>query len=141
MRIYIAVKYVDTYRGVEFPPSPLKLIQAIIASSQDHFMDVLNALETQTPIIYALELSAQYDYARFVINNDERLEHWNTGTKKKDIVRQFNADAVVHVVYEYEVTPDLTPSLREAVQKVHTLGRAGDWVFASVSEKLPAGKF
>ena len=29
MKIYIAVKYVDNYRGAEFPPSPLKLIQAI----------------------------------------------------------------------------------------------------------------
>jgi hypothetical protein len=132
---------VDNYRGVEFPPSPLKLIQAIIASSQDQYMDVLNTLEAQTPVIYSSEVSAQYDYARFVINNDERLEHCNTGTKKKDIVRHFTGDAAVHVVYEYEVSAELMLHLREAISKVHTLGRAGDWVFASVCEKLPAGKF
>src|ERR1017187_2891780 len=141
MRIYITVKYVDNYRGTEFPPSPLKLVQAIIASSQDQYMDVLSTLETQIPIIYASEVAAQYDYARFVINNDERLEHCNTGTKKKDTVRHFNAEAAVHVVYEYEVPAELMPHMREAITKVHTLGRAGDWVFASVSEKLPAGHF
>jgi hypothetical protein len=141
MRIYITVKYVDNYRGTEFPPSPLKLVQASIASSQDQYMDVLSTLETQSPNIYASEVSAQYDYARFVINNDERLEHCNTGTKKRDTVRHFNAEAAVHVVYEYEVPIELMPRLSEAVQKIHTLGRAGDWVFASVCEKLPAGKF
>jgi len=140
MKIYIAVKYVDNYRGAEFPPSPLKLIQAIIAATQDQYMDVLNALETQNPTIYASEIAAQYDYARFVINNDERLEHVNTGTKKEVIVRLFGCDDSVHVIYEYEVATDLMPRLSEAVEKIHTLGRAGDWVFASVSEKLPAGK-
>ena len=89
MKTYIAVKYVQDYRGSEFPPSPLKLIQAIIASSQDQYMDVLGTLELQTPSIYAAALTSQYDYARFVINNDERLEHNNTGTKKRDIVRSF----------------------------------------------------
>jgi hypothetical protein len=141
MKTYIVVKYVDNYKGTEFPPSPLKLIQAIIASSQDRYMDVLGTLELQTPSIYASEVAAQYDYARFVINNDERLEHCNTGTKKKDIVRQFNAEAPAHVIYEYDVDAELLPRLTEAVRKVHTLGRAGDWCFASVLNELPAGKF
>jgi hypothetical protein len=141
MKAFVAVKYISDYRGVEFPPSPLKLIQAIIASSQDQHMDVLNALETQSPSIYAAEVVAQYDYARFVINNDERLEHLNTGTKKEDIVRQFNAEALVHIVYEYEVAGELIPRMREAITKVHTLGRAGDWVFASVQDVLPTGRF
>ncbi len=164
MKMYIAVKYVDDYRGAEFPPSPLKFIQAIIASTQDQYMDVLKALETQSPTIYACEVSSQYNYARFVINNDtykERVnalgkkpkeereiaianltefEHSNAGNKKKDIVRRFT-DAPVHVVYEYEVSKELSPRLSEAVQKIHTLGRAGDWVFASVSGELPAAKF
>ena len=60
--------------------------------------------------------------------------------RKPDLVRYFN-DADVHVVYEYEVPAELRPQLTEAVAKVHTLGRAGDWVFASVSDTLPAGKF
>jgi hypothetical protein len=141
MKTYIAVKYVDNYRGIEFPPSPLKLIQAIIASSQDKYMDVLSTLEMQIPIIYTSEVSAQYDYARFVINNDERLEHCNTGTMKKDMVRHFASEVAVHVIYEYDVSAELIPHLSAAISKVHTLGRAGDWVFASVCEKLPNGKF
>jgi hypothetical protein len=141
MRSYISVRYVDNYRGTEFPPSPLKLIQAIIASSQDQYMEVLSVLEAQTPIIYSSEVSAQYDYARFVINNDERLAHCNTGTKKTDIVRHFNGDAAVHVVYEYDVPTELMPKMREAIAKIHTLGRAGDWIFASVCDELPVGKF
>ena len=79
MKVFIAVKFVADYRGAEFPPSPLKLVQAIIASSQDTYMDVLNCLETQTPLIRAAAPSAQYEYSRFVINNDERLEHNNAG--------------------------------------------------------------
>jgi CRISPR-associated protein Csb2 len=69
------------------------------------------------------------------------LEHCNTGTRKEDIVRQFNAETAVHVVYEYEIGAEVVPRLSEAIAKLHTLGRAGDWVFASVTEKLPAGKF
>jgi len=140
MKVFVAVKFVAEYRGAEFPPSPLKLIQAIIASSQDTYIDVLNCLETQTPCISAAEPSAQYEYTRFVINNDKRLEHNNAAAKKTDIVRCFS-DAAVHVVYEYEVPAELRPRLTEAVTKIHTLGRAGDWVFASVSDTLPAGKF
>src|SRR5258708_30897018 len=140
MKIYIAVKYVDNYRGTEFPPSPLKLIQAIIEATQDEYMDVLNALEIYIKKKMAYEIAAQYDYERFVINNDERLEHINTGTKKEDIVRLFGCADSVHVIYEYEVATDLMPRLSEAVEKIHTLGRAGDWVFASVSEKLPTVK-
>ena len=139
MKVFVAVKFVADYRGAEFPPSPLKFIQAIIASSQDAYMDVLNGLETQTPIIYAPEPSAQYEYSRFVINNDERLEHNNAGVRKTDIARCFN-DATVHLVYEYEVPAELLPRLTEAISKVHTLGRAGDWVLASVQNTLPAGK-
>jgi hypothetical protein len=97
-------------------------------------------LEMQSPSIYTAEVSAQYEYARFVINNDERLEHCNTGTKKEDIVRHFDADSTFHVVYEYEVPTELIPRMREAITQVHTLGRAGDWAFASVCEKLPVAR-
>ena len=73
------------------------------------------------------------------IANLSEFEHSNAaGNKKKDIVRRFT-DASVHVVYDYEVSKELNPILRlsEAVQKIHTLGRAGDWVFASVRETMP----
>jgi CRISPR-associated protein Csb2 len=140
MKVFVAAQFVAEYRGAEFPPSPLKLVQAIIASSQDTYMDVLNCLETQTPHIRATTLSAQYEYSRFVINNDERLEHVNAAGRKEDIVRHF-PEAPAHVVYEYDVPAELLPRMTEAISKVHTLGRAGDWVFASVSDTLPAGKF
>jgi hypothetical protein len=140
MRVFVAVKFVAEYRGAEFPPSPLKLVQAIIASSQDTYMEVLNCLEKQTPRISAAEPSAQYEYARFVINNDERMEHVNAAKKKEDIVRHF-PESPAHVVYEYEVPAELLPHLAEAAAKIHTLGRAGDWVLACVSDTLPTGKF
>ena len=67
MKIYIAVKYMSQqYSGVDFPPSPLKFVQAIIASSQDKYMDVLRFLETQTPVIYAVPPAAELEYSRFV---------------------------------------------------------------------------
>ena len=130
MKIYIAVKYVDNYRGTEFPPSPLKLIQAIIAATQDQYMDVLNALEIQSPTIYACEIAAQYDYARFVINNDGRLEHVNAGRKKEDIVRSFGCADSVHVIYEYEVATDLMYRLSEAV------GRFTLWAVLGIGSSL-----
>jgi len=164
MKIYIAVKYVDNYRGTEFPPSPLKLIQAIIAATQDKYMDVLNALETQNPTIYSAEVTSQLNYEHYVINNDTRKErenslgkkpkeereismkfvtdtdHFNAGVKKKEVARSF-AEAAVHVAYEYEVPAELMPRLSEAVLKIHTLGRAGDWVFTFAQDTLSAGKF
>jgi hypothetical protein len=140
MKVFIAVKFVADYRGAEFPPSPLKLVQAIIASSQDTYMDVLNCLEMQTPHIRVTAPSAQYEYSRYVINNDKRLEHNNAAGRKPDIVRCFN-DTAVHVFYEYEVPVELRSQLTEAVAKIHTVGRAGDWVFASVLDTLPEGKF
>src|SRR5262249_55102644 len=89
MKAYLKVRYFDSYRGEEFPPSPLKLIQAIIASSQSTYMDVLQCLESQTPAIYAVQPAAEYSYSRYVSNNDESLEHGNTGTKKTTTTRVF----------------------------------------------------
>ena len=50
-------------------------------------------------------------------------------------------DAHAHVIYEYEVPAELMPRLSETVGKIHTLGRAGDWCFASLQNVLPAGQF
>jgi len=101
---------------------------------------VLNYLETQTPVIHAVEPRAHYEVGRYVINNDERLVHNNSGTKKQDIVRMF-ADEPTHVVYEYDLSEALAPEFRAAISEIHTLGRAGDWVFAAVQPELPDGKF
>jgi CRISPR-associated protein Csb2 len=140
MKRYIAVKYVAEYRGAEYPPSPMKLLQAVIASSQDQYREVLSVLEAQAPAIYAVEPKAIYEYERYVINNDERLQHNNTGTKKKDIVRMFSGENV-HVVFEYDVSETLLPEFTTAISQVHTLGRAGDWVFASVQSEMPQAEF
>src|SRR5438552_817360 len=107
MKVYAKVRFVETqYRGVDFPPSSFKLMQAIIASSQSKYMDVLRLLETQAPVIYAVTPISEFSYARYVINNDESLQHANTGTKKTEITRRFN-DADAHVVFEYDVPAEL----------------------------------
>src|SRR5262249_24262573 len=132
MKAYLKVRYFDSYRGAEFPPSPLKLIQAIIASSQSTYMDVLQCLESQTPAIYAVQPAAEYSYSRYVPNNHESLEHGNTGTKQTTTTRVFPS-AEAHVVYECEVPAELLPRLEGAVSAVKTIGHAADWVLCSVS--------
>ena len=56
-------------------------------------------------------------------------------------MRLFGCADSAHVIYEYDVPVELSPRVSEAAQKIHTLGRAGDWVFASVCETLPNRKF
>ena len=140
MKTFVAVKYVADYRGAEYPPAPLKLLQAIIASTKGKHMDVLKCLEAQTPVIHAVKPKAHYEVERYVINNDERLMHNNSGTKKRDTVRMFS-DEATHVVYEYDLPETLKPEFGVAIAEIHTLGRAGDWVFAAVQPEMPSGKF
>ncbi len=165
MKTYLSVTFFDTYSGAEFPPSPLKLVQAIIASSQDAYLDVLNAFETQTPRIHVAPFASEYRVERYVINNDsykERVnaqgkkpkaeremavaqldvfEHANAGVKKYEVVRTFDTSASAHVIYECEFADALMPSVHEAIAKVHTLGRAGDWCLASAQDAMPSGRF
>jgi len=137
MKVYINVRFVEQYHGVEFPAAPMRFLQAIVASSQDKFMNVLNALEAQTPVIYAVEPRSKYEYSRYVINNDEKLDHNNSGTKKNTVTRMFN-DAAAHIVYEYDVPAELLPALESVMRCVTVLGHATDWVLCSLSFNEPA---
>jgi len=133
MKTYIDVNFVALeYGGVEFPPAPTRLLQAIVAGSGETFAGLLRLLEVQTPVIYASREYTCLDYATYVPNNDKRLEHANAASKKKIIQRIGD----LRVVYEYNVSPELLPVLRDAVGSMQALGRAGDWVIARAVETV-----
>src|ERR1039458_455450 len=132
MKTYIDVNFVaGEYGGVEFPPAPTRLLQAIVAGSGETYTDLLRSLEVQTPVIYASRDYTHLNYASYVPNNDEHLEHANAASKKK--ITQRLGD--LRVVYEYNVSPELIPVLRDAVGSMQALGRAGDWVIARAVER------
>src|SRR6266566_4079429 len=134
MKAYIDVRFVaGEYGGVEFPPAPSRLLQAVIAATSDCYISLLRHLETQTPVIYASLDFAHVDFATYVINNDDSLEHANAGVKKKIVLRRSDN---LRVVYEYNVAPELFPILCEAVKQIQALGRAGDWVLATAVENV-----
>jgi CRISPR-associated protein Csb2 len=133
MKTYIDVNFVaGEYGGVEFPPAPTRLLQAIVAGSGETYADLLRSLEVQTPVIYASRDYTHLNYASYVPNNDEHLEHANAASKKK--ITQRLGD--LRVVYEYNVSPELLPVLRDAVGSMQALGRAGDWVIARAVETV-----
>jgi CRISPR-associated protein Csb2 len=133
MRAYIDVRFVaGEYGGVEFPPAPSRLLQAVIAATGDCYINLLRHLEIQTPVIYASSEFARVDFETYVPNNDESLEHANAA-KRKPIVQRVGD---LRVVYEYSIAPELFPVLCEATKQIQALGRAGDWVLATASEKL-----
>jgi CRISPR-associated protein Csb2 len=133
MKTYIDVDFVASeYGGVEFPPSPTRLLQAIVAGSAEAYAGVLRLLEVQTPVIYATRDYTCLNYATYVPNNDESLEHVNASSKKKIVQRVGD----LRVVYEYDIVPELFPVLRDAVGSMQALGRAGDWVIAQATETV-----
>lgn len=133
MKAHIDVRFVaGEYGGVEFPPAPSRLLQAVIAATGDGYINLLRHLETQTPVIFASSEFARLDFATYVINNDENVEHINA-SKQKKIVQRIGD---LRVVYEYNVAPELFPVLCEAVKQIEALGRAGDWVLATASENV-----
>ena len=65
MKAYIDVRFVaGEYGGVEFPPAPSRLLQAVIAATRDYYINLLRHLETQTPVIYASSDFARADFAK-----------------------------------------------------------------------------
>jgi hypothetical protein len=117
---------------VEFPPAPSRLLQAIIAATGDRYINLLRHLETQTPVIYASSEFARVDFATYVINNDEKLDHINASNQKKIVQRVGD----LRVVYEYNIAPEMLAILREAVKQIQALGRVGDWVLAMAAENI-----
>jgi CRISPR-associated protein Csb2 len=137
MKTYIDVNFVaGEYGGVEFPPSPTRLLQAIVAGSAETYAALLRLLELQTPVIYASRDYTRLDYATYVPNNDEHLEHANAASKKRIIQRLGD----LRVAYQYDIVPELFPVLRDAVGSMQALGRAGDWVNARATETVDVSR-
>src|SRR5258708_26066016 len=135
MKAHIDVRFVGgEYGGVEFPPAPSRLLQAMIAATGDGYIDLLRHLETQTPVIFASSEFARLDFATYVINNEESVAQ-NNASKQKKIVQRIGD---LRVVYEYNVAPELFRVLCEAVKQIQALGRTGDWVLAIASENADA---
>ena len=134
MKAFIEVKWVGgDYSGVEFPPAPTRLLQAIVASSLDKHIDLLHHLETKLPVIYATGEYAEINFGTYVINNDENLEHVNASRQKKHVMRR--ADDL-RVVYEYDLDAALFPACCAAASKIMALGRAGDFVIVRAFDKV-----
>jgi CRISPR-associated protein Csb2 len=137
MKTYVDVNFVvGEYGGVKFPPAPTRLLQAIVAGSGETYAALLRLLEVQTPVIYASRDYTCLDYATYVPNNDERLEHANAASKKNIVQRVGD----LRVVYEYDIVPELFPVLRDAVGSMQALGRAGDWVIARATETVDVAR-
>jgi CRISPR-associated protein Csb2 len=128
MKAFIEVNWVSgEYGGVEFPPAPTRLLQAIVASSVDKHIDLLRHLETKLPVIYATKEYAQVNFSTYVINNDEKFQHNNAATQKKHVQRRAEG---LRVVYEYDLAESLFPSFCGAASEIMVLGRTGDFVIA-----------
>ena len=129
METFLGFKYVDGYRGMEFPPSPTRMLQAIIAGTRgdQKYLPLLHHLETKVPAIFATAAFGEVRTDNYRINNDERAEHNNAAKKKKQICRL--ADDL-RVVYQYDIDPSFLPLLQAATTRVMALGRSCDFVIA-----------
>src|SRR5437868_5781542 len=102
------------YGGVEFPPSPSRFVQAIIAGTQgdQNYLPLLRYLETVAPRIYATREFASYTYQTYVPKNSwdvqrgQNFEQRNASSPKVVNSRIFSG-AGVHVAYEYDVPQEL----------------------------------
>src|SRR5215831_5135125 len=136
------------YGGLEYPPSPSRFVQAIIAGTQGDakYMPLLRHMETVVPRIYAVPAVAFYSYETYVPKNSwdtqrgQSFEQRNASSRKRVNVRLFSG-AEAHVVYDYEIPPELVPTFKEAVSQVGVVGRAMDMVVTKVSDVPPCGDF
>jgi CRISPR-associated protein Csb2 len=136
------------YGGVEYPPSPSRFVQAIIAGTQGdgRYMPLLRHLEIVTPRVYASPDFAQYSYETYVPRNSwdvqrgQTFAQRNSSRRKQIKVRLFSGTGA-HVIYEYDIPRELVEMFKEAVGQVGVLGRAMDMVITNVSDHLPTGNF
>lgn len=150
--MFAAIEFINDdggeYGGIEFPPSPSRFVQAIIAGTQgdEKYMPLLRYLETVAPHIYATRDFSSYGYETYVPKNSwdvqrgQTFEQRNASRRKQINVRLFSG-AGAHVVYEYVVPSELVIAFKEAVSQVGVLGRAMDMVITRVSDTLPSGDF
>jgi CRISPR-associated protein Csb2 len=136
------------YGGLEYPPSPSRFMQAIISGTQgnEKYIPLLRHMETVVPCIYAVPADASYSYETYVPKNSwdtqrgQTFEQRNASSRKRVNVRLFSGTEA-HVVYDYEIPPELVPTFKEAVSQVGVVGRAMDMVVTKVSDVMPCGDF
>ncbi len=145
----------DRYYGGDWPPSPGRLYQAMVAGvmtcgNSEHAARVepaLRWLENQNPpVIRACPAAEQTTYRIAVPNNDSDVvaRDWAAGrsgdpaalrTMKQVAPRELNREGP-HVEYRWRVhaaeAEEMLPSLRTAAHCLHTLGWGVDIAFAEV---------
>ena len=136
------------YGGVEYPPSPSRFVQAIIAGTQgdSKYMPLLRYLELVRPRIFATPQFTSYRYETYVPKNSwdpqrgQTFEQRNASTRKRVNVRLFSNPGP-HVIYEYPIPDELVAMFEEAAGQVGVLGRAMDMTITRCYESRPAGDF
>jgi CRISPR-associated protein Csb2 len=159
----IAVTFLmDRYHGGEWPPSPARLYQALVAGVMTcgyrryaaEVEPALRWLEKQAPpVIRACEPSDASEYRIAVPNNDmdKVAQDWVAGragdpaalrTMKPICPRQLQTEGP-HVEYSWQVDANeaaaMTAPLRRAAWCLHTLGWGVDIAFADVAAQAGAG--
>lgn len=159
----IAVTFLmDHYHGGEWPPSPARLYQALVAGVmtcgyqryQAEVEPALRWLEKQhPPLIHACDVNDGSEYRIAVPNNDMDVvaKAWAAGrdadpavlrTMKTIRSKQLSAQGP-HVEYTWHVEANeataMAAPLRIAAQCLHTLGWGIDVAFAEMTERPTSG--
>ena len=116
------------YHGVEWPPAPMRLLQALVAGSQDTNHPALRWLEQQSPptILAELEPGAR-NLMLYVPANNRR----DTESLAPKIQRQRRIDSAVSYVWPVDAKDKgLTEQIIHIAARLHTLGTGLDQAFA-----------
>lgn len=162
-KLRLAVTFLTgRYHGEEWPPSPARLYQALVAGVmtcgyRQYAQSVepgLRWLEKQAPPrIYACEFRKGPGYRIAVPNNDMDVIAWEwlngrhadpSLLKTMKSVQAWRSEADgPHVQYEWDVTADesdgMLGAIRTAARCLHTLGWGVDMAYVDVGGKLESG--
>lgn len=130
------------YRGAEWPPSPFRLLQAIIAGNRSIEAPGLVWLEQQgAPDIFAPAEVPESRYTIYVPNNTDRRKRDGQSTARE--VNERRVSGPVRYVYPLKSDSDLTEATRliDTASQLHTLGSGQDQasLAGSVEEVTPVG--
>lgn len=115
------------YRGSEWPPSPFRLLQAIVAGNRSIEAPGLTWLEQQAaPDIFAPEEVPESRYTIYVPNNTDRRKPKGQTTDRDVIERRVSGS--VRYVYALRSDTDFTEAtqLIGTASQLHTLGSGQD---------------
>src|SRR5437667_1334352 len=139
MQLEFKVMFDGGYHGEEWPPSPARLFQALIATRQFALLhtakadDALRWLESLAPpsIVTAPARRSGQRLVTYVPNNDDSLAHVRTA--KSLAGWAIMADRAVTYRWTFPASPDAerhTQVIRAMTPLVSYLGRTVDRVFA-----------